>query len=116
MFAAYSLRRPTILRLATATLLLTLVSGTTSAFPLIGDDQVVPSTEPAASEVLRHQLQMNNGLSAPAGGGWTIVPRLDWQEELTDNVLQEHAPRRADLVTFIAPGISLAGDLPRAQV
>jgi uncharacterized protein (PEP-CTERM system associated) len=95
-------------------------AGNVAAFPLIDPtnaDQVPQGTELAAPDVndLQHQLQLVNGLGAPAGGGVTFVPRLDLQEELTDNVLQQHSPRRWDLVTFISPGISLAGDLPRAQ-
>ena len=65
---------------------------------------------------LQNQLQLVNGLSAPAGGGWTIVPRIDWQEMLTDNALEENSPRQADLATFMSPGISIAGDMPRVQL
>jgi len=35
---------------------------------------------------------------------------------LTDNVAEAHSPRRADLVSYLAPGFSLAGDEPRAQL
>jgi uncharacterized protein (PEP-CTERM system associated) len=65
---------------------------------------------------LQHQLQLANGLTPPAGGGWTIVPRINVEEMFNDNVLELHTPRRWDLVTVISPGISVAGDLPRAQV
>ncbi len=65
---------------------------------------------------LRHQLQLVNGLTAPLGGGWTIMPRIGLQEELTDNVLQAHSPRRFDLVTLLSPGIRIAGDLPRVRL
>ena len=103
-----------------AALLLAAARGA-AAFPLLdasNSDQVPPGTELAAPDAqdLRHQLQLVNGLGAPAGGGWTFVPRIDWQEELTDNALEAHSPRRADLVTYIAPGISIAGDLPRARL
>jgi hypothetical protein len=92
-----------------------------AAFPLLDAtnfDQVPQGTELAAPDAqdLQHQLQLVNGLGAPVGGGWTFVPRVDWQEELTDNVLQQHSPRRADLVSFVSPGFSLAGDLPRVQM
>ena len=92
-----------------------------AAFPLLDAtnlDQVPQGTELATPEVqdLQQQLRLVNGLAAPAGGGWTFVPRIDWQEELTDNAYQVHSPRRADLVTFISPGISIAGDLPRIQM
>ena len=71
------------------------------AFPLLDatEGQVPFGSELAAPDAqdLQHQLQLVNGLSAPLGGGWTIIPRIDLQEELTDNVLQAHAPRRFDL-------------------
>jgi hypothetical protein len=91
------------------------------AFPLIdptNQDQVPQGTELAAPDAqdLQRQLQLANGLTAPAGGGWTFVPRIDVQELLTDNVEEQHSPRQADLVSYFAPGFSLAGDLPRLQV
>ncbi len=91
------------------------------AFPLIdlpNQDQVPQGTELATPDAqdLQHQLQIANGLAAPAGGGWTFVPRIDVQELLTDNVEEQHSPRQADLVSYFAPGFSLAGDLPRLQV
>jgi hypothetical protein len=107
------------LGLAVASLLATTVG--TAAFPLLdatNADQIPPGTELATPDAqdLEHHLQLLNGLGAPAGGGWTIVPRIDWQEALTDNALQLHSPRQADLVTYISPGISIAGDLPRVQL
>jgi hypothetical protein len=92
-----------------------------AAFPLIDPtnlDQVPHGTELSAPDAsdLRHQLQLVNGLGAPAGGGWTFVPRFDYQAMLTDNVQEQHNPRRADLVSYFSPGFSLAGDLPRATV
>ena len=109
---------PRMIRLA---LLLLAQSGVAAAFPLLDAsdaDHVPPGTELSAPDVsdLRHQLQMVNGLGAPAGGGWTFVPRIDWQEELTDNALEQHSARQADLATFVSPGFSLAGDLPRVKL
>jgi hypothetical protein len=91
------------------------------AFPLIdvsNQDQVPQGTElaPPDAQDLQRQLQIANGLTAPARGGWTFVPRIDVQELLTDNVEEQHSPRQADLVSYFAPGFSLAGDLPRLQV
>ena len=82
------------------------------------EGQVPPGTELAAPDAqdLQHQLQLVNGLSAPLGGGWTIIPRIDLQEELTDNVLQAHSPRRLDLATLVSPGIAIAGDTPRVRL
>lgn len=92
-----------------------------AAFPLLDAsnlDQVPHGTELAAPDAqdLLHQMRLANGLSAPVGGGWTFVPRIDWQEELTDNALQQHTPRQADLVSYFSPGFSLGGDLPRLQL
>jgi uncharacterized protein (PEP-CTERM system associated) len=92
-----------------------------AAFPLLDaatDGQVPRGTELAAPDAqdLRHQLQIVNGLGSPTGGGWTFVPRIDLQEMLTDNVLQQNKPRRYDFVTYISPGLSVAGDLPRLQI
>jgi hypothetical protein len=96
-------------------------AGGAAAFPFLdatNEDQVPQGTELASPDALdlRQQLQLVNGLGAPAGGGWTFIPRIDWQEELTDNVLQAHSPRQADLVTYVTPGISIAGDLPRVRM
>lgn len=102
-----------------AALALLLAPGSTAfAFPLLDsavDSNVTGSRDLTSGESsdLQHQLQLVNGFSAPAGGGWTFIPHIDLQEELTDNVYQVHTPRRWDLVTFISPGFSLAGDLPR---
>ena len=107
--------------MALAAALLLARTGGAMAFPLLdatNADQVPPGAELATSDVhdLQHQLQLVNGFGPPAGGGWTFVPRIDLQEELTDNVLQLHSPRQADLVSYFSPGISLAGDLPRLQL
>jgi hypothetical protein len=96
-------------------------TGGADAFPLFdatNQDQVPQGTELAAPDVadLQHQLQIVNGLAAPVGGGWTFVPRIDFQELLTDNIEQAHSPRQWDLVTYFAPGFNLAGDLPRIQM
>jgi hypothetical protein len=96
-------------------------AGGAVAFPLIdptNQDQVPQGTELAKPDAqdLQHQLQIVNGAAAPVGGGWTFVPRIDVQEMLTDNVGEQHNPRRADLVSYAAPGFNLAGDLPRLQM
>jgi uncharacterized protein (PEP-CTERM system associated) len=96
-------------------------TGTSMAFPLLdieNNDGVPLGTELSGADAqsLRHQLQIVNGLSAPAGGGWTFLPRIDWQEELTDNSRQVHSPRTADLISFFSPGIGIAGELPRVKL
>ena len=95
-------------------------SGGAGAFPLLDATEAkVPfgsELAPSDAQDLQHQLQLANGFSAPLGGGWTIIPRIDLQEALTDNVLQAHTPRRFDLGTLISPGIAVAGDTPRVRL
>lgn len=93
------------------------------AATLPGDDMPGSLSVPTGSDLaepdardLRHQLQIVNGITAPAGGGWTIVPRVTVQEMLTDNALQVGSPRSWDLATFVSPGITIAGDTSRAQL
>lgn len=59
---------------------------------------------------LKNQLNLVN--PAPPGNpsGWTIVPRFSMQEAITDNVLEVKAPRRFDVTTLIAPGISIQAE------
>nr|WP_294502632.1 hypothetical protein [uncultured Rhodopila sp.] len=109
------------LGLSLGSVFLTVQSGRAGAFPLIDPsnaDQVPQGTELAAPDAqdLKHQLQLSNGLAAPPGGGWTIVPRLDFQEMFTDNALQANQPRQWDLATYLSPAIHVAGDLPRLQL
>jgi hypothetical protein len=101
--------------------LLLLQAATALAFPLTdptNQNEVPIGTELTAPEAedLQHQLQLADGLTAPAGGGWTILPRFDLQEMLTDNVLQQNAPRQWDFGTFVSPGIGVAGNSPRLQL
>lgn len=96
-------------------------AGGALAFPLIEPttaDTGVGGTELAAPDAqdLRHQLQLANGLAAPAGGGWTIVPRISVQEALNDNLFQVNSPRRADLTTYVSPGIAIAGETSHLQL
>jgi uncharacterized protein (PEP-CTERM system associated) len=109
------------LRLSLGAVSLAWAGGVAGAFPLIDPsnaDQVPQGTELAAPDAqdLRHQLQLSNSLAAPPGGGWTIVPRLDFQEMFTDNVLQANSPRQWDLATYLSPDIHIAGNTPRLQL
>jgi uncharacterized protein (PEP-CTERM system associated) len=113
-------RAPAIRTLGLAAVLLLARTGCAAAFPFLdatNADQVPQGTELASPDAqdLQHQLRLVNGFGAPVGGGWTFVPRIDWQEELTDNALQAHSPRQADVVSFFTPGIHIAGDMPRVQ-
>jgi hypothetical protein len=107
--------------LGLAAVLLLARTGGAAAFPFLDatdNDQVPQGTELTGPEAqdLQHQLQLANGFGAPAGGGWTIVPQISWQEMLTDNVFEAHSPRQWDIGTFISPGINIAGDLPRVTL
>jgi len=92
-----------------------------TAFPLIdplNQTDVPNGTELATQDAqdLRHQRQLASGLEAPADRGWTFLPRLELQELLTDNALQQHAPRRWDFATYVSPGIAVAANVPRLQL
>ena len=110
---------PTI---STIALLSLLHASNALAFPLLdptNQDTAPGVTDLAAPDAqdLKHQLQVVNGLPAPGGAlGWTILPRLGLQEALTDNILQQHSPRRWDLTTYLSPGIAIAGNTNHAQV
>ncbi len=96
-------------------------AGGAAAFPLIDPgnaEQVPQGTELPAPDAqdLQHQMQLANGLLPPAGGGWTIVPRVNFQEMFTDNALQENQPRQWDLISALSPGVHLAADMPRLQL
>lgn len=94
--------------------------GAASAFPVA--DPTNPGVVPQGADLaqpdvqdLRHQMALLSGFGA-AGAGWTILPRLSWEEEFTDNVLEEPRPRKADIVSVLAPGVAVLGDLPRIQI
>lgn len=92
------------------------------AFPLLdqgsaGTEAAAPSElSPSDAQDLRHQLQLAGGLAPPPGGGWTIIPSVSLQEAFNDNIFQVHSPRRADLTTYLSPGIAIAGDTSRLQL
>jgi uncharacterized protein (PEP-CTERM system associated) len=91
---------------------------TVQGFPV--SDASAPSVEsnpPEPTELdLRHQLQLQPGLSAAAGPGWTFVPQLALNELFTDNILNSETNRRWDLLTLFTPSILINGDVPNAQV
>jgi hypothetical protein len=119
---AAPLRTAARLACAGAAALLT-CAGNALAFPL--EDPTNAATLPgnaanlAAPDVkdLQHQMQLTNGFAAgAAGAGWTILPRIDFDEVLNDNVFQANSPRRWDLETIVTPGVSIIGDLPYLQL
>jgi uncharacterized protein (PEP-CTERM system associated) len=109
-------------RLGAALAILAAHSAGAAAFPLLDPTNqdtlpgAVSNLAPPDAQDLRHQLQLTNGFAAPAGGGWTILPRIDIEEVFNDNVQQVSRPRRWDLQTVISPGVSVIGDLPRLQL
>jgi hypothetical protein len=120
---ARATRRASTLRLLALTAALGMGRATGAmAFPMVDtnpEEPVPVGTEMAPQDArdLRHQLQLVNGLG-PVGTepGWTFVPRLDFQEMLTDNLREQHSPREWDIVSYLAPGFSLLGNTPRALV
>jgi len=93
-------------------------SGGGSLSPASGANDITPLRDLTTTETrdLLHQLQLANGVQAPVGGGWVFVPMITVGEEATDNVYQVRSPRRADLISFIAPGFQTAADMPRLQL
>lgn len=96
-------------------------AGGALAFPLVdpnGDNPVPNGTELATPDAqdLQHQLQIVNGLGGAGAQAWTFTPRIDFQQMLTDNVLQQNSPRIWDTVSYFAPGFSVLGNTPRAVV
>ena len=93
-------------------------AGSANAFPLIdpGSDTSPTELAPGDAQDLRHQLLLSEGLAPPTGGGWTIIPRMSVFEAFNDNLFQVNSPRRADLTTYVSPGISVAGETSRLRV
>jgi uncharacterized protein (PEP-CTERM system associated) len=89
------------------------------AFPITDPDNpsiVTSAPQPSESD-LRHQLQLQSGFgAAEAGGGWTFVPAVTFEEIWTDNILNTETNRRWDLISALTPSISIYGDVPNAQV
>ena len=92
------------------------------AFPLT--DQMNPSIVPNTSDLaapdvqdLQHQMGLTSGFaSLGSQQGWTFLPRISLEEEFTDNVFEVPKPRRWDLTTIVAPGVSVLGNSDRAQL
>lgn len=91
-----------------------------AAFPAV--DPTNPGVVPMGADLaqpdvrdLQHQMQLLSGF-ATAGQGWTILPRISVEEEFDDNVFQVAHPRKADLISVLAPGVAVLGDLPRVQL
>jgi uncharacterized protein (PEP-CTERM system associated) len=94
-------------------------NGGARAFPISDPENpsiVTNAPEPAESD-LRHQLQLQSGFgAASAGGGWTFIPAISFEEVWTDNVLNTETNRRWDLLSVATPSIAILGDVPNAQV
>jgi uncharacterized protein (PEP-CTERM system associated) len=110
-------------RIGVAALAWCIQVGSAVAFPLTSDEtnpSVVPSSSDLAPNDLRdlqHQMGLASGFeSLGSAPGWTILPRLSLEEEFTDNVFEVPSPRRWDLTTIVAPGVSVVGNSSRAQL
>ncbi len=92
------------------------------AFPaidtgLLGSGSGLSDLAAPDAQDLTHQLQIANGMpSKTSPFGWTFVPRIGFEEALTDNVLQVHSPMRWDLTTSVSPGIQISGNTQRTQL
>jgi hypothetical protein len=89
------------------------------AFPLTdpSNPSIVTNVPEPTDSDLRNQLQQHSGFgAAAAGGGWTFVPSISWEEIFTDNVFDTERNRRWDILTTATPSIAITGDVPNAQV
>jgi uncharacterized protein (PEP-CTERM system associated) len=95
------------------------LTGPAAAFPFIDptNQDALPGGAPLGTELptedvhgLGNQLRLVNPAAPGNQSPWTIIPRLTLQEMFTDNAYEVTDPRRADAITIIAPGISIAGD------
>jgi uncharacterized protein (PEP-CTERM system associated) len=75
----------------------------------LNDQQMQPPPELRTSIAPPGQAPAAAGPAPPA---WIIEPRMEVQEEVTDNARQSTTNRTADLVTYISPGIFISGDTP----
>jgi uncharacterized protein (PEP-CTERM system associated) len=92
------------------------------AFP--ATDQSNPPLVPTGADLaapdvqdLQHQMGLASGFAGlGTEGGWTILPRVTAEEQLTDNVFEVRSPRQWDLTTVLSPGIAVLGDTSRVQL
>lgn len=97
-------------------------TGCALAFPLIDDttSSVVPGNSDLTTPDLRdlqHQMGLVGGFaSLGSQQGWVMLPRISLEEEFTDNVFEVPHPRRWDLTTIVAPGVSVLGNSDRTQL
>jgi hypothetical protein len=95
------------------------------AFPTVDptNQDTLPTAAPQGTELpdtdingLQNQLRLTNPAAVPNANAWTIIPRITVQELFTDNVFEATAPRRADAITVVSPGISVLGDTARLKL
>lgn len=97
-------------------------AGSALAFPLADDttSSVVPGNSDLTTPDLRdlqHQMGLVGGFATLGSQqGWYILPRISLEEDFTDNVFEVPSPRRWDLTTIVAPGVSILGNSDRAQL
>lgn len=80
-----------------------------SLLPSLGTD---PRIDNLRTQIERY---FNPGPSPVGQPKWLIEPSLGVETGLTDNALQIHSPRRADLYTMLSPTISISGDTARLK-
>lgn len=99
----------------TAAVLALAANGGARAFPYLDptnadSSPAVTDLGPTETQDLRRQLQLSEGIAPPPGGGWTVIPRIEIDEAVNDNILQLGSPRRADLITYVTPSLAVAAD------
>jgi uncharacterized protein (PEP-CTERM system associated) len=115
-----------VARLAGGALIFSLTPlGTALAFPFVdpSNQGAVVGGAPVGNELapqdatdLQKQVNLSRLNGGMGVGGWTIIPRLTVQELFTDNAREVTSPRQADLITMVAPGISINADTAHVQL
>lgn len=108
-----------IAALAVVALLAAAMSPASAQFSLAPADEQGAVQDRLTSQQMQPPPELRNSLAPPGAtpqGGqppaWLVIPRIDIQEEATDNVRQSTAQRTADLVTTVSPGIFVSGETP----
>ncbi len=87
-----------------------------TGYPFPGSS-LVPAASPIAPSDTQHHIAGGPAVEPPGPPepGWTILPRVDVSEAFNDNIFQTQNHRSSDFITYITPGVSIAGNLPWLQ-
>ncbi|HEX4192617.1 MAG TPA: hypothetical protein VHY80_05940, partial [Stellaceae bacterium] len=83
--------------------------------------QTNPTTAPPSEGPFGNQAPLPTPSDHPAPpadapSAWLITPQISLSETATDNANFSHTGRKADLETFLNPGLMLTGDTNRVKV